>query len=78
MSSLSLLCLISFSLGAILWPSVLLRRLLDLNTYGGVYHFSVFPLFLKKVAYIISRKLSLIFRNSSVWDRFRSVGGLQL
>ena len=34
-SSSSLLCLVSLSLGAILWPSVLLRLIPDLDTYGG-------------------------------------------
>ena len=40
---------------------VLLHLLLDLDTYGGVDHW-VFPLFLKIVADIIARKLSIIFR----------------
>ena len=44
------------------WASVYLRLLLDLDTYGGVDPLSVFPLFLKKVADIIARKLSMIFR----------------
>ena len=34
--------------------SILLRLLLDLDPYGGVDPFSVFPLFLKKVADIIA------------------------
>ena len=37
--------------------SVLLRLLLDLDTYGGVNSLGVFPLFLKKVADIIAPKL---------------------
>ena len=41
--------------------SVLLRRLLDLDGYGGVDPLGVFPLFLKKVADIIDPKLSIIF-----------------
>ena len=56
MSSVSLLCLVSLSLGAILWPSELLRLLLDLDKYGGVDPFGVFPLFLKMVADIIAPK----------------------
>ena len=43
------------------WTSVLLLLLLDLDTYGGVDPLGVFPLFLK-VADIIARKLSIIFR----------------
>ena len=43
------------------WTSVLLRLLLDLDTYGGVNHLGVFALFLKKVADIIAQKLSIIF-----------------
>ena len=54
--------------------SVLLCLFLDLDTYGGVYHLGVFPLFQKKVADIIAPKLS-IFLSTSVWDGFRSVGG---
>ena len=42
--------------------SVLLRLLLDLDTYGGVDPLGVFPLFLKKVADIIAPKLGIIFR----------------
>ena len=41
--------------------SVLLRLLLDLDSYGGVDPLSVFPLFLMKVAAIIAPKLSIIF-----------------
>ena len=41
---------------------VLLRLLLDLDTYGGVDPFGVFPLFVKMVADIIASKLSKIFR----------------
>ena len=42
--------------------SVLLRLLLDLDTYDGVDHLGVFPLFLKMVVDIIALKLSIIFR----------------
>ena len=42
--------------------SVLLRRLLDLDTYGGVDPLDAFPLFEKKVADIIAPKLRIIFR----------------
>ena len=42
--------------------SVLLRLLLDHDTYRGVDPLDVFPLFLKKVADIICQKLSIIFR----------------
>ena len=42
--------------------SVLLRLLLDLDTYRGVDPLGVFPLFLKKVADIIAPKLTIIFR----------------
>ena len=42
--------------------SVLLRLLLDLDAHCGVDHLGVFHPFLKKVADIISTKLSLIFR----------------
>ena len=41
---------------------VLLRLLLDLDTYGGVDPFGVFPLLLKLVADINSPKLSKLFR----------------
>ena len=57
-------------------PSVLLRLLLDRDTYGGVDPLSVFALFLKKVDDIIAPKLSIIFRTLSF--RFRSVRGLQI
>ena len=40
---------------------VLLRLLLDLDTYGGVDPLGVFPLFLKMVADIIAPKSSIIF-----------------
>ena len=40
--------------------AVLLRLLLDLDTYGGVDPFCVFPLFLKKVVDIIAPKPSII------------------
>ena len=40
---------------------ILLRQLLDLDTYGGVDPLGVFPLFLKMVADIIAPKLSIIF-----------------
>ena len=39
-----------------------LRLILDLDTYGGVDPFCVFPLFLKMVVDIIAPKLSIIFR----------------
>ena len=41
---------------------VLLRLLLDLDTYGGINPLGVFPLFLKMVADIIAPKLSIHFR----------------
>ena len=41
---------------------VFLRLLLDLDTYGGVDSFGVFPLFLMMVADIIAQKPSIIFR----------------
>ena len=56
LSSSSHLCLVSLSLGEILW------LLLDLDTYGGVDPLGVFPLFLKIVVDIIAPKLSIIFR----------------
>ena len=64
-SSSSLLCLVSLSL----WCNtlafrtfVLLRLLLNLDTYVGVYPLGVSPLFLKKAADIIAPKLCIIFR----------------
>ena len=55
---------------------VLLRLLLDLDTYGGVDPLGVFPLFLKMVADIIAPKVSIIFLGLiRRGDRFRSVGG---
>ena len=48
--------------------SVLLRLLLDLDTYEGVNLLGVLPLFLTKVADVIAPKLSIIL------DRFRSLG----
>ena len=41
---------------------VLLRRLLDLDTYGGPDPLDVFPIFLKMVVDIIAPKLIIIFR----------------
>ena len=70
--SLSLFCLVSLSLSVILWPFELLSPCVD--TSGGIDPLGVFPLFLKKVANIIAPKLSMIL-GSSVWYRFRSVGG---
>ena len=40
---------------------VVLRLLLDLDTYGGVDPLGVFPLFLKMVADISASKLSIFF-----------------
>ena len=40
---------------------VLLRRLFDIDIYGGVDPLGVFPLFLKMVADIIAPKLSIMF-----------------
>ena len=57
-SSLSLLRLVSLSLGSIIWSS----ELVNLNTYGGVDPVGVFSQFLSKVANIIAPKLSIIFR----------------
>ena len=55
---------------------VLLRLLLDLDTYGGGDPFIVFPQSLKMVAVIIATKT----KHNFTWanpngDRFRSVGG---
>ena len=41
---------------------VSLRLLLDLDTFSGVDHSGVFPLYLKMVADIIAPKLSILFR----------------
>ena len=63
-SSSSHLCLVSLSLGAILWPTSLLSLLcllLDFDTYYGVDPLDVFPLLLKMAAVIIALKLSMIF-----------------
>ena len=54
---------------------VILRLLLDFDTYGGVDPLGVFPLFLKMVADITAPKLITIFRGYSVRDHFRSVVG---
>ena len=56
-------------------PPVLPRVFLDLDTYCGVDHLGVFPLFLKMVANIIALKLSIIFLGLPFGERFRSVGG---
>ena len=63
MSSLLLLCLVSPSLGAILWPSELLSSCVCFSILIriGVLILCVFPLFLRKVADIIAPKLSIIF-----------------
>ena len=48
MNSSSHLCLVTLSLGVIFWPfwtPVLLRLLLDLDTYGGVDPMGAFSLF---------------------------------
>ena len=50
--------------------TILLRLLIDLDTHGRVDPLGVFPLFLKKVADIIAPKLSIIFLELSIWDRF--------
>ena len=49
---------------------VLLRLLLDLDTYCGVDLFGVFPLFLKMVADIIAPKLCIIFPGLIRWGSF--------
>ena len=41
---------------------VLVRLLLDLDTYGGVYSLCVFTLFVKRVRNIIAAKLGVIVR----------------
>ena len=56
--------------------SVLLRLLLDLDTYGGIDPLGVFPLFLKKVANIIAPKLSIIFRKLIRLGSFPDFRGL--
>ena len=63
MSSLSLLCIVSLSLGAILWPSKLVSSYVCFSILicMGLLIIWVFPLFLKKVADIITPKLSIIF-----------------
>ena len=48
---------------------VILRLLLDLDTYGRVDPLVMFPLFLKIVAEIIAPKLSIIFRGITRRDR---------
>ena len=50
---------------------VLLRLLLDLDTYGGVDPLGVFPLFLKKFADIVAPKLSIIFHRLIRLGSFR-------
>ena len=55
-----------------------LRLLLELDTYVGVDHLGVFPLFLKMVADIVAPKLIRIFEGSSVLHRTRCVGALLL
>ena len=65
-SSLSLLCLAflqSRCNSLAFRTSVLLRLLLDLDTYAGVDPLGVFSLFLKKGTDIIAPKLCIIFRN---------------
>ena len=63
MSHLSLLCLVSLSPSAILWPyRLLLRLLLQLDLFGGDDPLGVFTLFLSMVADIIAPKQSIIFR----------------
>ena len=58
MSSLSLLCLVSLNVVAILWLSELqsfcVCMLLDRDTYRGVGPVGVFPLFLNKDVDIIT------------------------
>ena len=56
--------------------SVLLRELLDLDTYGAVNSLVVIPLFLKMVVDIIAPKLSTIFRKLIRLNCFRSVAML--
>ena len=49
---------------------VLLRLLLDLDTYEDVDPLGVFPLFLKMVADIIAPKLNIIFLETIRWGSF--------
>ena len=50
--------------------SVLLRLLLDLDTYVGVDPLDVFSQFIKMVSDIIAPKLSIIFRGLIRWGSF--------
>ena len=63
---LSHICLVSLFLGSIFWPSGLLSFcvcfLILTHMNGAVDPLDVFPLFLKMVADIIVRKLSILFR----------------
>ena len=63
-SSSSHLCVVSLSrCSSLAFRTPVLQRLLfDLDTYGGVDHLCVFPLFVRMVADIIAPKLSIIFR----------------
>ena len=70
MSSSAHLCLVSLSLGAILWPSGLCL-VLDLDTYCGADPLGVYPLFIKMVADIIAPKLNIIFRELIHLESFR-------
>ena len=49
---------------------VLLRLLLDLDTYGGIDPLGVFPLFLKMVADFIAPKLSIFWGGLIRWGSF--------
>ena len=49
------------------WTPVLVRRLLDLDTYGGVDPLGSFPLFLEMVEDISAPKLSIIFLELIHW-----------
>ena len=62
-SSLSLLCLVSISQGAILWPSELLSYCVCFSILirMGALIFGCVSSFLKTVADIISKQLSIIF-----------------
>ena len=55
---------------------VLMRLLLNLDTYEVVDPLGVFPLFLNKVVDIIApQNKAKFFVSSSIWDRFWSVVG---
>ena len=51
-----------------------MRLLLDLDLYGGTESLGIFPVFVKRTAYAIASRLSVVFRRLVGLGSFRHAG----